>query len=201
MTLFTSTRRSAVRATDCTAVAAVAVVAAAVSCAGTSPASVRLSDAVALSAPTSVGTAPMFAVSPAGTQAVAWVSAPNGGTDGRLYVSVSAPPLPSFATAWAPSRHTARRHPSWRSHRMARCIAVYNVGRVVAGERFPRSALRLVSSRDDGRTWTPPVTVTDGPAFGSHGFHALHVAGDGTVYVSWFGKSDGDIDRRRRWLE
>ena len=35
------------------------------------------------------GTAPMFAVAPNGTEAAAWVSAPNGGTDGRLYISVN----------------------------------------------------------------------------------------------------------------
>src|SRR5437879_888684 len=36
-----------------------------------------------------VGTAPMFAVSSSGKEAAAWVSAPNGGTDGRLNVSVN----------------------------------------------------------------------------------------------------------------
>src|SRR5258705_4686685 len=36
-----------------------------------------------------MGTAPMFAVSSSGKEAAAWVSAPNGGTDGRLNVSVS----------------------------------------------------------------------------------------------------------------
>ena len=41
----------------------------------------------ALSAPTKVGTAPMFAVAPNGAHTAAWVSAPGGGTDGRLYVA------------------------------------------------------------------------------------------------------------------
>jgi hypothetical protein len=32
------------------------------------------------------------------------------------------------------------------------------------------------------------VTVTDGEeAFGAHSFHALHIASDGTIYVSWLG--------------
>ena len=58
-------------------------------CGATNSSPVRLADATALSAPTAVGTAPMFAVSTTGKQAVAWVSAPNGGSDGRLYVSVA----------------------------------------------------------------------------------------------------------------
>ena len=34
----------------------------------------------------------MFALSPTGKRAVAWVSAPGGGTDGRLYVSTGGAP-------------------------------------------------------------------------------------------------------------
>src|SRR5690349_12855998 len=37
--------------------------------------------------PTGVGTSPTFVLSSGGTRAIAWVSAPAGGTDGRLYVS------------------------------------------------------------------------------------------------------------------
>jgi hypothetical protein len=33
--------------------------------------------------------------------------------------------------------------------------------------------------------------VTDGPVFGSHSFHALHAAADGSIYVAWLGKPDG----------
>ncbi len=173
-------------------VAAAGVVAAVVSCGGTRGASVHLSDAVALSAPTSVGTAPMFAVSPTGTQAVAWVSAPNGGTDGRLYVSVSNANPAELRDSLGPVEAHGEAPPKLAFAPDGALFAIYTVGRVVPGERFPRSALRLVASHDDGKTWTAPVTVTDGPAFGSHSFHALHVAGDGTVYVAWLGKSDGD---------
>jgi hypothetical protein len=166
------------------------------SCAASPNASVRLADAVALSAPTSVGTAPMFAVSSAGTQAVAWVSAPNGGTDGRLYVSVAGAPPTEIRDSLGPIEAHGEAPPKLAFAPNGALFAVYTVGKVVAGERFPRSALRLVHSGDAGRTWTAPVTVTDGPAFGSHSFHALHVAGDGTVYVSWLGKSDGDSAAR-----
>jgi len=50
------------------------------------------SDPETVSAATTVGAAPMFALSPRGTRAVAWVSAPDGGTDGRLYVSTGGAP-------------------------------------------------------------------------------------------------------------
>src|SRR5262249_5309733 len=50
------------------------------------------SDPETVSAATTVGAAPMFALSPAGRRAVAWVSAPGGGTDGRLYVSTGGAP-------------------------------------------------------------------------------------------------------------
>src|SRR5688572_11624484 len=43
---------------------------------------------VQISARTEVGAAPMFSVAPDGREAVAWISAPEGGTDGRLYLSV-----------------------------------------------------------------------------------------------------------------
>src|SRR6185503_7795599 len=70
-------------------VAVACSVASLLGCGATNGSPLRLADATALSAPTAVGTAPMFAVSTTGQQAVAWVSAPNGGSDGRLYVSVA----------------------------------------------------------------------------------------------------------------
>ena len=38
-----------------------------------------------------VGTAPTLAMGPGGRRAAAWVSAPGGGSDGRLYVAVADP--------------------------------------------------------------------------------------------------------------
>jgi hypothetical protein len=61
----------------------------------------------------------------------------------------------------------------------------YVVSKVVPGRRFPVSALRAKRSADGGRTWSQPATVTDDGDFGSHNFHALHAAADGTVYVTW----------------
>lgn len=42
-----------------------------------------------VNATTDVGTAPVLASSNTGAEAAAWVSAPNGGSDGRLYVRVN----------------------------------------------------------------------------------------------------------------
>ncbi len=56
----------------------------------------------------------------------------------------------------------------------------------VPGRRFPASEIRVARSSDGGRTFTPPVTASDGADIvtGRH-FHDLTVATDGTVYLSW----------------
>ena len=160
-------------------------------CGATNNSPVRLADATALSAPTAVGTTPMFAVSPSGKQAVAWVSAPNGGSDGRLYVSVAGGQPAEIRDSLGPVEIHGESPPKLAYAPSGELIAVYVIGKEVPGERFPLSALRVVTSSDDGKTWTAPSTVTDGEAFGSHSFHALHAAPDGSIYVSWLGKPDG----------
>ena len=148
---------------------------------------------VALSSATAVGTAPMFAVSTRGAQAAAWVSAPNGGTDGRLYVSARNGAPSEIRDPLGPIEAHGEAPPKLAYGPDGALYAIYTVGKVVPGERFPLSALRLVKSNDDGASWSEPVTVTGGSAFGSHSFHALHVAPDGTVYVSWLGKAERDF--------
>lgn len=170
---------------------AVLTVAALLGCAATNGSPVKLADATALSAPTAVGTAPMFAVSSAGKQAVAWVSAPNGGSDGRLYVSVAGAAPAEIRDSLGPIEVHGESPPKLAYAPNGSLIAVYIVGKEVPGQRFPLSALRVVTSSDDGKTWTAPATVTDGDVFGSHSFHALHAAADGSIYVSWLGKPDG----------
>jgi hypothetical protein len=169
---------------------AVAVLAAA--CTKGGAPSIQLGESVVLSAPTSVGTAPMVAVGPGNIQAVAWVSAPNGGTDGRLYVSVHGAPPAEIRDSLGPVQAHGEAPPKIAFGPSGALYAVYTVGKEVAGERFPLSALRIVTSADNGKSWTSPVTVTDGEPWGSHSFHALHVAPNGDVYVSWLGKPDHD---------
>ena len=175
-------------------VGASVIVAAMVGCAATSSSPLKLADATALSAPTAVGTAPMFAVSTTGKQAVAWVSAPNGGNDGRLYVSVAGAAPTEIRDSLGPIEVHGESPPKLAYAPNGALVAVYIVGKEVPGQRFPLSALRLVTSSDDGKTWTAPVTVTDGDVFGSHSFHALHASPDGSLYVAWLGKPDTPAD-------
>lgn len=151
----------------------------------------RFGESEVVSASTGVGAAPMFAVSADGREAIAWVSAADGGTDGVLHVRVGdrvtdlrdtlgpiephgeAPPK----LAWAPdgSLH-----------------ALWVVGKLVPGRRFPVSALRHARSTDGGATWDAPVTVTDDTlVFGSHNFHALHTAADGGIIAAWLDGREG----------
>lgn len=154
--------------------------------------SIELGASAVLSAPTAVGTAPMVAVGPGGVQAIAWVSAPNGGTDGRLYLSVDGAAPAEIRDSLGPVQAHGEAPPKIAFGPSGALYAVYTVGKEVTGERFPLSALRIVRSADNGKSWTTPATVTDGAVFGSHSFHALHVAPNGDVYVSWLGKPEQD---------
>ena len=160
----------------------------AVGCSAADKSPLRLGDATTLSTSTAVGTTPMFAVSSTGTQAVAWVSAPDGGNDGRLYISVAGAPPTEIRDSLGPVEAHGESPPKLAYAPNGQLFAVYVVGKEVPGERFPLSALRVVASSDDGKTWTAPATVTDGEVWGSHSFHALHAASDGSLYVSWLGK-------------
>ncbi len=161
-------------------------------CSAANKSPLKLGDVTTLSASTAVGTTPMFAVSSTGKQAVAWVSAPNGGNDGRLYISVAGAPPTEIRDSLGPVEAHGESPPKLAYAPNGQLFAVYIIGKEVPGERFPLSALRVVSSNDDGKTWTAPATVTDGEVFGSHSFHALHAAADGSLYVSWLGKPPED---------
>jgi hypothetical protein len=54
----------------------------------------------------------------------------------------------------------------------------------VAGEARG-SNLYLSASRDEGRTFGPPVKVNDDAKVASHGMHSLAVSADNRVYVAW----------------
>ena len=134
---------------------------------------------------TGVGSAPMVALSPHGDRAIVWISAADSGADGRLYVSVNGATPTAIADPLAAVEVHGEAPPKIAFASDSSLYAVYLLGKDV-GKRFPVSALRVVHSRDLGRTWSPPVTVTDDTAaFGSHNFHALAVSPDGEVYVAW----------------
>jgi hypothetical protein len=66
------------------------------------------------------------------------------------------------------------------------------VGKEVPGRRFPASALRFARSDDDGETWSAPVSVNEGEAFGSHNFHSLLAGPGSVVYASWLSSVKGE---------
>jgi hypothetical protein len=161
---------------------------------------VRLGEARAVSDHTEVGAAPVLALAADGTRAIAWVSAPDGGSDGRLYVSVDDAPPVELRDTLGPIEAHGEAPPKLAWGEDGALHALYVVGREVPGRRFPMSALRHVRSDDRGRTWSAPATVTDGgEAFGSHNFHALHAGADGAVYAAWLdgrhGKSAAYVAR------
>lgn len=131
------------------------------------------------------GAAPVIATAPDGRLAVAWISAPEGGSDGRLMVSVDHAEPVALMDPLGPIAPHGEAPPklAWGSD--GSLHALYVVSRTVQGRRFPASALRHARSSDGGRSWTEPAIVTDGEEFGSHNFHALHVGQDGTIYAAW----------------
>ncbi len=148
------------------------------------------------------GAAPVFALSPSGRLALAWVSAPAGGTDGRLFVQSVA----SGGVAEQPARGGAVElrdplgslsiygevPPKIAFGPDGSLYAAYLVTRVVPGMRWPQNALRFAVSQDGGATWDEPQTVTGDTVFGSYDDHALHVATDGTIYLSWLAEVKPD---------
>ncbi|HEY0929427.1 MAG TPA: redoxin domain-containing protein [Gemmatimonas sp.] len=202
--------QSPARSTILLAVTAFGTTLAAAACGGGDPApqvkdvaatTIAFDSAHALSAVTQVGAAPILALAPDGRHATAWVSAPGGGTDGRLHVLVArdgdtAQVLRELTDPLGPIEPHGEAPPklAWSSRNGTHTLgALYVVGKLVPGRRFPAAALRFVRSDDGGVTWSAPVTVTDdttkgvadGANFGSHNFHALHAAPDGTFYVAW----------------
>jgi len=151
----------------------------------------QLSKPRTVSAPTEVGAAPMFAVSESGAQAMAWISAPDGGTDGRLYVSVGGAPPSELRDSLGPIEPHGESPPKIAYAGDGSLAALYVVGKEAPGKRFPLGALRFARSPDGGKSWDQPVTITDDSAFGSHNFHALHIAGDGTIYAAWLDGRSG----------
>ncbi len=168
----------------------------------------RFREAERVNASTGVGTAPMFAVSPSGREATAWVSAPNGGSDGRLYVRVGSGAPVELRDMLGPIEPHGEAPPKLAYSSDGALNALYVVAKLVPGRRFPASALRFVRSADGGAHWSEPVTVTDDSAFGSHNFHALYAARDGALYSSWLdgraGKSTvfmtRSTDGGRSWM-
>lgn len=150
-----------------------------------------------ISRQTENGATPMFLSLPDGGRVVAWVSAPGGGSHGSLHVSVTpagaAQPLPASTIKdplGAIEAH-GEAPPQMAADPAGAISVLYAVGKEVPGKRFPVSALRFIRSRDQGRTWSSPVTVNDGQEFGSHNFHAITAAPDGSLLATWLDAREG----------
>lgn len=163
-------------------------------------AGVAFAPARLVSSDTENGATPMFLVTPAGDRVLSWVSAPGGGSDGRLNFSVvpagSTEPLPvaELADPIGPIQAHGEAPPQVAVDSAGRIHVLYSVGKEVPGQRFPVSALRFSRSDDLGRTWTEPVTVNaEGKfgEFGSHNFHALTVGTDGRIIATWLDSRTG----------
>lgn len=139
----------------------------------------------------------MFLGTPAGARVVAWVSAQGGGSDGTLNVSVTPAgaeePLPTTTVRdplGAIEAH-GEAPPQLAADSSGAISVLYAVGKEVPGKRFPVSAMRFIRSTDQGRTWSRPVTVNDGHEFGSHNFHAITAAADGSLLATWLDAREG----------
>jgi BNR repeat protein len=150
-----------------------------------------------ISQETENGATPMFLSTPSGARVVAWVSAPDGGFDGSLNLSVTpagaAHPLPTTTVRdplGAIEAH-GEAPPQLAADAVGAISVLYAVGKEVPGKRFPVSAMRFIRSTDYGKTWSKPVTVNDGHEFGSHNFHALTAAPDGSLLATWLDAREG----------
>ncbi|GAC1690328.1 MAG: hypothetical protein NVS9B3_08910 [Gemmatimonadaceae bacterium] len=159
-----------------------------------SPPSGAVTAAIAWSASTPVtsstggGAAPAFAASPSGGLTLAWVAAPDAGSQGRLMVRPDAG-SPVAHQLVDPSGSLAiygETPPKIAYAPDGTLYAAYLVTRAVAGRRWPINALRFATSADGGAHWEVPRTVSSDADFGgSTNDHALHVAADGAIYLSW----------------
>lgn len=134
------------------------------------------------------GATPVVAVAPDGRRAMAWIEAPDGGSDGRLAVSINDREPVLLTDSLGPISPHGEAPPKLTWDSSGNLHALYVVSRLVEGRRFPASALRLTTSPDGGSTWSSPVSITDSNGngeFGSHNFHALHAATDGSLYAAW----------------
>ena len=147
--------------------------------------SVQLGGAEVISNVTAAGAAPMIALSPSGARSVAWIAAPDAGTDGRLYVSTDGGPPSELRDSSGGIEPHGESPPKLSYGPDGTLFALYAVGRLEAGRRFPFTTLRLAASHDGGRTWDAPRTVTGDSVPRSRNFHALHAASDGSLYVAW----------------
>lgn len=173
---------------------AIVVLAAAACAAPANDGSGPFSPVTVVSTATAHGATPMFAVSPRGDQVLSWVAVSPEDTIERLHVEVrTADGLVRRSTVADPLGSIephGEAPPQVVMSGDGAIYALYTVGRDV-GKRFPESALRMVRSDDDGGSWSAPVSINEGEAFGSHNFHALLAGPGSSVYAAWLSNVAG----------
>jgi hypothetical protein len=136
------------------------------------------------------GAAAALAAAPHGALTVAWVNAPGAGREGRLQIETSrtasrATELKDAAGGGALTVY-GETPPRLVYGPNGVLYAAYLVTRSERGHKWPVNTLRIAASRDGGNHWSDPVTVqADTARGGSTDDHALAVAPDGTLLLSW----------------
>jgi hypothetical protein len=135
----------------------------------------------------------MFAVSPDGRRALSWVTQPSPEEPAVLHLSVTTADDTITGVLRDPlggiTPH-GEAPPQVLAGGGNTLFALYTVGREIAGRRFPASALRFARSDDGGASWSEPVSVNEGEAFGSHNFQSLLAQGS-EVYAAWLSSVEG----------
>jgi len=132
------------------------------------------------------GAAPMIAVSAAGVRAFSWLSGLGDGSPNRLFVMTDGRAPVELVDTLGEFQADRETPPKLAWAPDGALHILYAVARTDPGPQAFHAGLRVATSRDTGRTWGPPISVTDDGALGKYrNDHALHVGGDGTIYVSW----------------
>lgn len=161
-----------------------------------------------MSTETGHGATPMLALWPGGGSVLSWVTSDSGPS--ALHVRVTESGGEVVRSHLIDSLGGIEPHgeapPQVVVGPDSTLYALYTVGKDI-GERYPASALRFSGSLDGGRSWSDPVTVNEGPAFGAHSFHAITAGNGADVYATWLNNdpAEGGVwfrhspDRGRTW--
>ncbi len=136
---------------------------------------------------------PAMGAAPDGFVYLAWVEhGADGGADVMLAAFAATGRLNAPAIRINPTKGEAR---AWRGDPPAVGVAPDGTVYVTwtAREQSGATNLYLSASRDKGQSFEPPSKVNEDQKPGDHGMHALAVAADGNVFVSWLDEPNGAV--------
>lgn len=157
----------------------------------------RFTPAQLVSTETANGATPMLAVGPQGQRVLSWVADGEDGGPSELHVRVESSDgrvvtRSVLRDPFGAIEPHGEAPPQLAMTADGEVAALYTVGRIVPGRRFPASALRLARTSGGGAEWATPQTVNEGEEFGSNNFHALLAAPDGRLYATWLSAVAGN---------